>query len=107
MARYPEIRVSTRSANPLALVAAVRAELRRNRVDPEEISRFSDEAMARAGDGTRLRELCLDWVGEVIGGAHAGAPRPNAPVAARPRYWNEISSTSKTSIPAGAPARPW
>ena len=101
MARYPEIRVSTQSANPLALVAAVRMELRRKRVDPEEISRFSDEAMARAGDAIRLRELCLDWVGEVVGGANADTPRPNAPVAARLRYSNERSSTSKTSIPKG------
>jgi hypothetical protein len=46
-------------------------ELRRNRVGPEEISRFSDEAMARARDGDRLQELCLEWIGTVIAGPTA------------------------------------
>lgn len=58
--RYPQIRVHTRSRNPLALVAAIREELRRARVDDEEIRRFSRQALARGGTA-RIREVCRNW----------------------------------------------
>ena len=59
--RYPEIQVRTASRNPLALVAAVRLALRRAHVDPNEIRRFSEEALARARGDSR-RRVCARWV---------------------------------------------
>ena len=58
--RYPKIHVRTRSRNPLALVAAIRAELRRARAGDEEISRFSRQALAMR-EPTRIREVCRSW----------------------------------------------
>ncbi len=59
--RYPQIRVHTESRNPLALVAAVRLALRRARVDPNEIRRFSEEALAGSENDSR-RRVCARWV---------------------------------------------
>lgn len=61
MARYPKIRVRMRSANPLALVSAVRLELRRAGVGQAEIRRFSDEAL-EADDSGNTRKVCRSWV---------------------------------------------
>jgi hypothetical protein len=61
MAHYPEIRVSVRSRNPLALVAAVREELRRARVERAEIQRFSDQALT-SKDRKNVRRVCQEWV---------------------------------------------
>ena len=61
-ARYPQIRVSTRSTNPLALIAAVRQELRHRGVDSREIGRFSDQAMAAAHDLPHVHRVCNAWV---------------------------------------------
>ena len=58
--RYPEIHVRTRSRNPLALVAAIREELRRARVGEAEIRRFSRQALA-GGGASRIREVCRSW----------------------------------------------
>ena len=58
--RYPQIRVRTRSHNPLALVAAIREELRRARAGDEEIRRFSRQAFA-VGEPRRIREVCRHW----------------------------------------------
>ena len=59
--RYPQIRVQTLSENPLALVAAVREELRLARVESEEIDRFSEEALSEAREG-EIRDVCRAWV---------------------------------------------
>ena len=58
--RYPQIRVSTYSRNPLALVAAVREELRRAQAGEEEIRRFSRQALTARGP-RRIREVCSHW----------------------------------------------
>jgi hypothetical protein len=59
--RYPQIRVSTQSPNPLALVAAVRHALRQARVARSEISRFSSEALA-SRDPAETQQICSGWV---------------------------------------------
>lgn len=59
--RYPTIRVRTDSENPLALVAAVREELRLARVEPSEINRFSEQALSEQQDEA-IREVCRAWV---------------------------------------------
>ncbi len=59
--RYPDIHVRIRSRNLLTLVAAVREELRRARVDRAEIRRFSNQALA-AGGVQRARRICRRWV---------------------------------------------
>mgnify|MGYP000166856531 CR=1 FL=1 len=48
--RYPELRVSIRSHNPLALVAAVREELRLARAERRDISSFTDQALAHPSE---------------------------------------------------------
>jgi hypothetical protein len=53
------------SPNPLALIAAVREELRRSGAGPGEVERFSDAAMAVAPSAKRLRRVCREWVGSV------------------------------------------
>lgn len=58
--RYPEIHVHTRSRNPLALVAAIREELRRVHAGDEEIRRFSRQAL-EVCDPARIREVCRRW----------------------------------------------
>lgn len=64
MARYPEIHVSVRSPNPLALVAAVRQGLRRAGVEKQEIERFSVEAF-ESDDPGHVRRVCHQWVDAV------------------------------------------
>lgn len=63
MPRYPEIRVSSASRNPLAMVAAVRLELRRAGVRPAEIEEFSREALTRE-DPLGILRVCRAWVGK-------------------------------------------
>ena len=62
MARYPQIRVTLDRANPLALVAHIRLELRRAGVDRSEIQEFSAEALAYE-DPESIRKVCSKWVG--------------------------------------------
>lgn len=64
MVRYPQIHVSVRSPNPLALVAAVRQGLRRAGVARQEIERFSLEALASDDPGEAV-EVCHRWVDAV------------------------------------------
>ncbi len=59
--RYPKIRVRTDSENPLALVAAVREELRLARVESSEINRFSEQALSQARVEA-IRDVCRAWV---------------------------------------------
>ncbi len=61
MTRYPELRVRTRTPNPLLLVAMVRQELRRAGVESREIEAFSEAAMS-AGDEHGTRRICGEWV---------------------------------------------
>ena len=62
--RYPELRVSTRSDNPLALVAAVRQELRLARAEQTDIDHFTDQALARP-DAPHVLEVAEEWIGAV------------------------------------------
>ena len=59
--RYPELKVSTRSENPLALIAAVRQALRQARIDRDEIGKFSDAAFQDPSPDRR-RAVCRSWV---------------------------------------------
>ena len=59
--RYPKICVRTDSENPLALVAAVREELRLAKIEPSEIDRFSEQALSEAR-ADAIREVCRAWV---------------------------------------------
>jgi hypothetical protein len=59
--RYPKIRVHTDSDNPLALVAAVREELRLARVEASEIHRFSEQALSEHREEA-IRAVCKAWV---------------------------------------------
>ncbi len=63
--RYPELRVAVRSDNPLALVAATRAELRLAGVDATEIRDFSDQALSTGVDRELVRQVVREWVSEV------------------------------------------
>ena len=65
--RYPQIEVCTRSANPLALVAAVRQALRQAHVGRKEIRQFSSEALT-ARDPRRSRRICGHWVNVAAAG---------------------------------------
>lgn len=60
MPRYPDIHVRLHSRNPFALVSAVRAAMRKQRVDDEELRRFSDEAMARE-EPDHMVDVCSSW----------------------------------------------
>ena len=61
MTRYPEVRVRTRTPNPLLLVAKVRQEMRRAGLESSEIEAFSEAALsARDEDG--MRRVCGEWV---------------------------------------------
>ena len=59
--RYPHLRVALRSTHPLALVAAVRLELRRAGIDPDEIEDFTRQALEH-GDLEQARQTCAQWV---------------------------------------------
>lgn len=58
---YPNIRVSTASANPLVLVAEVRQALRHAHIRKSEIDRFTEQALAHE-DPDRRTEVCQHWV---------------------------------------------
>jgi hypothetical protein len=58
---YPEIRVSLRSRNRFALVSAIRHGLRRAGTPPDEIERFSQEALSTQ-DPRGVEEICSRWV---------------------------------------------
>lgn len=58
---YPEIRVALRSRNRYALVSAIRLGLRKAGTPPEDIERFSREALSTQ-DSHRFEELCSQWV---------------------------------------------
>lgn len=56
--RYPQLSVSLRSENPLALVSATRLALRRSGAKRREIEQFTHDALASDDP----RELCSRWV---------------------------------------------
>ena len=62
---YPELQVSIRSPNPLALVAAVREELRHARAGHADIARFTEQALTHPDDRAHVREVAEEWVGAV------------------------------------------
>ena len=62
MPRYPEIRVSSESSNPLTVVSAVRYALRRAGVERPEIEAFSRQALSTSDPHGVLR-VCREWVG--------------------------------------------
>lgn len=61
--RYPQLRVSLRTRNPLALVSATRLALRRAGTDRTEIERFTRDALTSADP----RGLCREWVRLEVG----------------------------------------
>jgi hypothetical protein len=61
--RYPKLEVAVRSANPLALVAGVREQLRRAGVRGDEIADFTEEALAQPGDLDHALEVAKSWIG--------------------------------------------
>lgn len=61
--RYPDLGVSTRSSNPLALVASVRSVLRQAGAGRAEIAGFTEEALADPRDLEHALEVARDWVG--------------------------------------------
>ena len=61
MTRYPDLRVRTRTPNPMLLVAMVRQELRRAGVESREIEAFSEAALSSA-DEVDIRRVCGEWV---------------------------------------------
>ena len=63
--RYPDLRVSVRSANPFALVAATREELRLAGVQASEIRDFSDQALSTGVDRDLVRQVVEEWVGDI------------------------------------------
>ncbi len=62
MPRYPEIRVSSASGNPFAVVAAVRHALRRAGIEHAEIEEFSRQALTHS-DPLGMLKVCRSWVG--------------------------------------------
>jgi hypothetical protein len=58
MPLYPDLQVSLRTENPLALVSATRLALRRAGKDHGEIDRFTQAALASPDP----RDLCSRWV---------------------------------------------
>lgn len=63
--RYPDVRISLYSDNPLVMVAAVRQELRLAGAPPAEISDFSDQALSTGVDRDLVRQVVEEWVGGV------------------------------------------
>ena len=61
MVRYPQIQVTVQSRNPLAVVAAVREQMRLAGMDPLLIRRFSDEALSQQSD-QHIGLVCRQWV---------------------------------------------
>jgi len=60
MPRYPDIHVRLHSRNPFALVSAVRAAMRKKRVDDDELRRFTNEAMSRE-EPDHMVDVCESW----------------------------------------------
>lgn len=60
--RYPDIRVQVESRNPLAMVAAVRHELRLARVPRSDIEDFSDQALSTGVDRKVVQQVIDEWV---------------------------------------------
>jgi hypothetical protein len=58
MPLYPDLQVSLRTDNPMALVSATRLALRRAGKDHGEIERFTRAALASSDP----RDLCSRWV---------------------------------------------
>jgi len=58
--RYPDIRLSFHSRNPLVWVSEVRQALRRSGATRDEIQRFSASALAARGGDDTLR-ICTAW----------------------------------------------
>ena len=58
MPLYPDLQVSLRTDNPLALVSATRLALRRAGKGHGEIERFTRDALASSDP----RDLCSRWV---------------------------------------------
>lgn len=56
--RYPDLQVSLRTDNPLALVSATRLALRRAGLDPREIESFTQTALSSADP----RRACSRYV---------------------------------------------
>lgn len=56
--RYPDLQVSLRTDNPLALVSATRLALRRAGMRPEEIESFTEAALS----STDPRRACSRYV---------------------------------------------
>lgn len=56
--RYPDLRVSLHTDNPLAMVSAVRLALRKAGTDRREIERFTREALSSPDP----QEFCDRWV---------------------------------------------
>ena len=63
--RYPALRVSIRSPKPLALVAAVREELRLAGAGRGDIERFTERALSHAEDPAWVRRVAESWVGTI------------------------------------------
>ena len=61
MTRFPEVRVLTRTSNPLLLVAKVRQEMRRAGLASREIDAFSEAALS-VDDEVEIRRVCGEWV---------------------------------------------
>jgi hypothetical protein len=76
--RYPGMRITLQSENPLAMVAAVRQGLRLAGAPADEISDFSDQALSTGVDRDLVRQVVDEWVGEVGLGADwtESAPSP-------------------------------
>ena len=64
--RYPGLQISMRSESPLAIVAAVRHELRLAGAPPEQIRAFSDQALSSGVDREIVRQVVEEWVGEAM-----------------------------------------
>lgn len=58
--RYPQLHVRLCSENPFALVGAIRLAMRRSKIQPEEIERFTTEALSRT-EPLEMRRVCANW----------------------------------------------
>ena len=63
--RYPDLRISLHSDNPLAMVAAVRQELRQAGAESSEIRAFSHQALSTGVDRDLVRQVVDEWIGNV------------------------------------------
>lgn len=58
--RYPDLQIRLMSENPFALVSAVRLAMRRSRIPPDEIDRFTEEAL-QTEEPLHMRQVCKTW----------------------------------------------